>query len=401
MKKAIQFGAGNIGRGFIGELFWRSGYEVVFIEVDPKIVAALNAERRYPVRVVKDSGDSEFYVENVRAVNGLDGGAVMLEIVDADILGTAVGVNVLPQIASYLAAGLLLRWRSGNEVPLNIILCENLVDCDAVLKELISGKLGENDRTRLCRLVGFVRASVGRMVPVMTDEMREGNPLRIWVEEYDHLPVDAEGFVGPPLTIFNMETVKPFELYIHRKLYIHNLGHAAAAYFGALKGYRFIWEAILDHEIESSVRSAMEQSARGIAAEHGVPLAPLLDYIDDLVRRFGNRKLGDTIERVGRDLPRKLAARDRLAGAVGLCSKNGLPRNRILDALAAALAFNDPASSTISDLIATAGPREVLISICGFGPSGTDLRYVLDRYAFFIDGRSRLGSAIDGQENRK
>lgn len=387
MKKAVQFGAGNIGRGFIGQLFSRSGYEVVFIEIDPGIVAAMNADRRYPVRVVSAGDDSETYVENVRAVSGLDAAAVAREIVDADVLGTAVGVSVLPRIAPTLAAGLSLRWRSGNEAPLNIILCENLIDADKMFRDMISDNLEAGEKHRLTSLVGFVRASVGRMVPVMTDEMREGNVLRIWAEEYDHLPVDAEGFVGPPPAISNMEPVSPFELYIHRKLYIHNMGHAATAYLGALKGYRFIWEAIGDGTIEFSVRAAMGESARAIAAEHGVGLAPLIEYVEDLIGRFANRKLGDTIERVGRDLPRKLAPRDRLAGSVALCAKHGLPRNHILEALAAALLFDDRASSVVRDRIEAEGPRAVLVSICGLDHAGPDLSYVLGRYAALKDER--------------
>jgi mannitol-1-phosphate 5-dehydrogenase len=91
VKRAVQFGAGNIGRGFIGQLLSSSGYEVVFAEVDPTIVAAMNASRRYPLRVVSDAGDRESYVENVRAVNAADVAAVAREIAGAEVVGTAVG----------------------------------------------------------------------------------------------------------------------------------------------------------------------------------------------------------------------------------------------------------------------------------------------------------------------
>jgi mannitol-1-phosphate 5-dehydrogenase len=387
VKKAVQFGAGSIGRGFIGQLFSLSGYEVAFVEVDAKIVDAMNVGRRYPVRVVGESGDTETYVERVRAVNGADIDAVARELANAEVVGTAVGANVLPRIASSLAAGLALRWKSKIVAPLNVIICENLADADSSFREMVAEQLGPKDRDRLTRLVGFVRASVGRMVPVMTDEMREGNPLRIWVEAYDRLQVDADAFIGPPPKVVNMEVVAPFDLYIHRKLYIHNMGHAAVAYLGALRGYRYIWEAVGDPAVAGIARAAMAESARAIAAEHGVEIAPLLEHVEDLLVRFANRKLGDTVERVGRDLPRKLAPRDRILGAIGLCAKWGLPRGDILEALAAALFFKDSVSTAVSKRLAAEGPRAVLEGLCGLAPSGPDIDAVLERYASLSSSR--------------
>ena len=392
MKKAVQFGAGNIGRGFIGQLFSLSGYEVAFVEVDARIVEAMNADRRYPLRVVSERGDSETCVENVRAVSGLDPAAVAREIADADVAGTAVGAIALPRIAPVLAAGLALRWNSGNEAPLDIILCENLVDADVAFRGMVADCLRGADRDRLKRLVGFVRASVGRMVPVMTDAMREGNPLRIWVEEYGRLPVDAEAFVGPLPGIYNMEPAAPFDLYVERKLYIHNMGHAATAYLGALRGYRYIWEAIGDPSVAGTVRAAMEESARAIAEERGRDAVPLLEHAEELLARFANRKLGDTIERVGRDLPRKLAPRDRLTGALSLCAKRGLPRGHIVTALAAALRFDDSASTAVKDMIAAEGPRAVLERLCGLAPTDPDLHRIILAYEAMASRRVESAS---------
>jgi len=380
VKKALQFGAGNIGRGFIGQLFSRSGYEVAFAEVDAKIVAAMNAAGRYPLRVVSEGGDSESFVEHVRAVSGLDAAAVAAEVPGAEIIGTAVGANILPRIAPTLARGLALRWKGGNLSPINVILCENLVDADKAFRELVGASLEAEDRKRLDSLVGFVRASVGRMVPVMTEEMREGDPLRVWVEPYDHLQVDAEAFVGGIPKVYNVDAVAPFELYVQRKLYIHNMGHAAVAYLGALRGLSFIWEAVGDPAIASVARAAMQESARAIAADQKVDMGPLLEHVEDLLGRFANRKLGDTIERVGRDLPRKLAPRDRLLGALGLCARHGLPRAHIARAIAAALLFQDPASAAVREQIAAGGPRAVLEGLCGLSPADPDLAAILAGY---------------------
>jgi len=44
-KKMIQFGAGNIGRSFIGQLFSRSGYEVVFVDINKELIKEVNKKR--------------------------------------------------------------------------------------------------------------------------------------------------------------------------------------------------------------------------------------------------------------------------------------------------------------------------------------------------------------------
>ena len=52
--KAIQYGAGNIGRGFIGQLYHLSGYEVAFIDVMPVVLETLNTDHKYPINIVSD-----------------------------------------------------------------------------------------------------------------------------------------------------------------------------------------------------------------------------------------------------------------------------------------------------------------------------------------------------------
>ena len=100
MKKAVMYGAGNIGRGFIGQLFSLSGYEVVFIDVNPVIVDRLNMDNKYPIKIIADESYSEIIVENVRAVNGFDVEKAADEIASADIMATAVGANIIPKIVN-------------------------------------------------------------------------------------------------------------------------------------------------------------------------------------------------------------------------------------------------------------------------------------------------------------
>lgn len=321
--KAVMYGGGNIGRGFIGMLFSMSGYEVTFIDVAEPVIEGLNREKKYPVRIVSSEGHEDIEVTNVCAVNGNDQEAAAEAIAEADIMATAVGVNVLKYIVPNLAAGIRKRMqRQGG--PLNIIICENLLDANKVLEGMIKEKLTEEEASWFEQNIGLVEASIGRMVPVQTEEMKAGNPLRVCVERYGFLPVDKAAFKGGIPEIQNMIPFEPFDFYIRRKLFVHNMGHAVCAYLGLYTHRDYISEAIEDPCIQNIVQNAMLESALALSRAYGVSVEPLIRHFQDLLMRFKNRALKDTCSRVGGDPKRKLSPTDRLTGASLLCLENGI-----------------------------------------------------------------------------
>lgn len=57
MNKLVLFGAGKIGRSFIGQLFSASDYEVVFIDINPVVIDQLNQRRSYQVVIKNNESD--------------------------------------------------------------------------------------------------------------------------------------------------------------------------------------------------------------------------------------------------------------------------------------------------------------------------------------------------------
>ena len=382
--KAVMYGGGNIGRGFIGMLFSMSGYEVTFIDVAQPVIDGLNRDGRYPVRIVSNEGHEDIEVEHVRAVNGNDREAAAEAIAEADVMATAVGVNVLKFIVPNLAEGIRRR-RARQGGPLNIIICENLVDANRVLEKLLKAELTEEEAAWLDENIGLVEASIGRMVPVQTEEMKAGNPLRVCVERYGFLPVDKAAFRGEIPEIKNMVPYEPFDYYIRRKLYVHNMGHAVCAYLGLYTHREYIYEAIEDSCIQNTVQNAMLESALALSKAYQMPVELLVRHFQDLLSRFKNQALKDTCARVGGDPKRKLSHTDRLIGSSLLCLERGVQPVFISVGTAGAV-YEYIREAGAQQCVKEA--RQVLSRISDLEKDSPLLDLVLPLYQRYVDGVS-------------
>jgi len=384
MKKAVIYGSGNIGRGFIGQLFHMSGYEITFIDINKAVIDRLNTDGRYPIYVTNGDTYTEYVVTNVRGVDGEDTDAVAEAVANAEIMATAVGVNALRFIATPIARGVARRMKSGSGTPLNIIVCENMIDVDKYLSELIKSELSEDEKAYFDKNVALIEPSIGRMVPATPREIAEREMLAVCVEPYCELPVDREAFKGEIPEIVNMCPFSPFEFHIRRKLFMHNMSHSLTAYLGNLKGYTYIWEASGDAQIREVTLRALGEVSYAMSREYGVEESELLAFGRELMERYDNKLLGDTVFRVGRDTKRKLSENDRFVGAIRLCEKHGIMPRSILLGLAAGLRFSpegDGASAEIAANTAEKGIADTLERFCGIERPSDAVEFIEKAYS--------------------
>ena len=373
MKTVVQFGAGNIGRGFTGQLFTEAGYEVVFVDVDPELVQRLNERREYPLRLVGPDRRETLRVRPVRAVDGRDPHAVAEELSQADFACTAVGVRALPLLAPGLAAGLRARHAAGAGA-LNVILCENQLHCGDVLRRALRQCFTENTDEWL-EQVGLVESVVTRMVPVTPPREHEQEPLLVVADDFATLEVDAAAFRGEAPDVPTLRLVTHFIGHVERKLYCHNMAHALTAYLGQQQGYSTIDQAIGDPRIEAVVARALDQVGRALIRRHEIPAEDQRDYAEELLRRFRNPDLHDTLLRVGRDPARKLGRHDRLVGASQLCLRSDIHPDALLAGIVAAVEtadyfadHEDDGAQTVVEAMAAGGIDAVIIDICELSP---------------------------------
>ncbi len=381
--QAVMYGGGNIGRGFIGALLSQSGYRVTFIDVAEPVVKHLQEKGCYPVRYVSSQGHEDVLIENVTAVNGNDTQAAAQAIADCDIMATAVGARILKFIVPNIVAGLRLRWAK-TDAPLNIIVCENLMDANLVVERMIKEQLTEEEKAQFDKTVGLVEASIGRMVPVQTEEMKDGEPMRVCVERYGFLPTDKAAFKGEIPNIKNMVPFAPFDFYIKRKLYIHNMGHATCAYLGDLLGLEFIYQSIDVADVRVLVQNAMLESAMALSKKYGVALEDIVMHITDLLSRFTNAALRDTCGRVGGDPGRKLSPDDRLIGSATLALAQGITPAYI--AVGAAAGLHRYINEAEGMQQGEAAAKQVLKEVSGLDADSVLAKMILAMYEKILAG---------------
>lgn len=389
MTNAVMYGAGNIGRGFIAQRFFLSGFHTTFIDVNESVVNAINERGRYPIHVTKGTVYEAEYVENVSAVNGKDADAVVDTIAACDIMATALGVNILPFVAPHIAKAIAKR-RKTTGAPLNILICENLIGSNEYLCGLVKEHIAEEDMEYFNEKIGFVCVSVGRTVPPTPQEFLDADSLAVCAEPYSELPVDAKGFrpIGceyPPIA--GLVPFSPFSYFIERKLLIHNMGHALMAYMGWQKGYKYIFEVACDGEIKYILTRALLESSRALAVRHGASLDDTLQFVEDLVVRFENKLLVDSLDRVGRDPKRKLSENDRLVGAFKCVRESGKVPAHIAVGIAAALLFDNPddaAAVEISAFTKKNGVKAALEKYSGI-TADEDVALIKTFYDMFVE----------------
>ena len=362
--KALHFGAGNIGRGFIGKLLADAGLELTFADVNQVVLDALNARHSYQVHVV---GENE-QVDTVSGVNAVSsiGDEVIDLVAQVDLITTAVGPVVLERIAPALAKGLAKRKAQGNDAPLNIIACENMVRGTSQLKGHVFNALNDEDKGWVESHIGFVDSAVDRIVP--PSESATNDPLEVTVETFSEWIVDKTQFVGALPTIPGMELTDNLMAFVERKLFTLNTGHAITAYLGKLAGHQTIRDAILDDAIRAVVKGAMEESGAVLIKRYGFEADKHAAYIEKILGRFENPYLKDDVERVGRQPLRKLSAGDRLIKPLLGTLEYDLPHHNLVQGIAAAMHYRseqDPQAQELAQLIDEKGPQAALAQVSG------------------------------------
>ena len=358
--QALHFGAGNIGRGFIGKLLSDAGVHVTFADVNEQVINEIAKRHQYPVNVVGEQSTTEI-VHNVDAINSTSN-EVSDYIAKVDLVTTAVGPQILARIAENMAKGLIARHQQANTAPLNIIACENMVRGTSQFKQEIFKYIPHELHQWMNNHIGFVDSAVDRIVPPATS--KTGDILEVTVETFSEWIVDKNQFIGDIPQIKGMEPVDNLMAFVERKLFTLNTGHAITAYLGFYNDIATIRDAILVDSIRSVVQGAMQESGQVLIKRYNFDPAKHQAYIEKILTRFENPYLHDDTARVGRQPIRKLGSGDRLVKPLLGTFEYELKNSNLLIGIAAALNYRNDDDDQATDLTQQISNKGVVQTFC-------------------------------------
>ena len=319
MKKSLIFGAGNIGRGFVGKILIDSGYEVIFVDIDERLIRELNAHGEYLVKIVGDN-PKESIVRGVSGILSTDTERLLEIGCEVDLITTAVGPNILAKVAVSIAQIIEHRSSQGMEKSLNVIACENKVRASTFLKGKVEELLSPDALDFSRKNVGFADSAVDRIVPLK----KSSSITDVHVEEFFEWVVDKtqlkEGF-----EVQDCKLTDKLLAFVERKLFTLNTGHATIAYMGAARGYNSIFRSLEDPEVLEFTKQVLKESGEILVKRHLFDPKEHEAYIEKVLNRFLNPHLDDACERVGREPKRKLGANDRFIALLRFAQSLGQP----------------------------------------------------------------------------
>lgn len=361
--RAIHFGAGNIGRGFIGETLAANGFGIDFVDVNETIINALNERGEYDIQLAAP-GQKKIHVSNVDGINnGKNPEKVVEAIKTTDMITTAIGPKILDIIAPLIAEGLTARV-AVNKKPLDVIACENMIGGSQHLKEEVYKHLDDSVKPEIDKYIGFPNAAVDRIVPIQHNE----DPLFVSVEDFKEWVIDESQMKNKEIHLEGVHYAPDLEPYIERKLFSVNTGHATVAYTGKALGYSTIDEAIKDPKVVDQVTRVLSETRSLLLAKWDFTKEELEDYHAQVINRFKNPYISDDIARVGRTPIRKLGYNERFIRPIRELKERGLSYDALMETVGLIYHFDEPKdteSQKLKEMLSKEPLKDVIVETTG------------------------------------
>lgn len=284
--KLVHFGAGNIGRGAIPEIFKNVYSHITFIDPNIELVNKINSNHSYTI-----FNSNPYIVNNFSAVHFQDNESIIKELINADVISTSCGINNLVNVANILNQDISFKNK-----PI-IIAFENNIRATSQLKEMIINK---NNFI-------FMDCTIDRIVPKTSNlsnlDLTTENYLSVVIENINN--IKNEFFINCTLT-------DNLDKYINLKLFCVNGIHFLIAILTYNEKYKYIHEFVKSDKIIKKINLFVKNLIIFLKNTFLFDEIYLNTFINTVIERFKNPVLNDECIRVARNPLLKLSPSNRI-----------------------------------------------------------------------------------------
>lgn len=360
--KNIHFGAGNIGRGFIGQLLHKSGYHITFIDINELIVQNLNERSHYSIKFL-DTQTLET-VSNFDALNIIDNQEeIDFAIKQADLITTSIGLNILPSIAKTIANSLKEKYKQQDTKFIDIIACENTPNATAFLEKEIYKHLNELEKQFITQYVGFPNVIVDRNVLVK----KYDDPLYVEVNSHFEWIIEKNKVKSLVNTnIFAAKYTTNLQKYIDRYQWLNRTIQDIICYMAYQENKQSLFDSLQQANIKNHLLNTLTEIKNLLINKYDFTIDNLDKYSNEIINRLENTDTVKDVSRLCQSPINKITYNSILTNILEECQKYNVDYEYIAKTYAYILKYNDERdlqSIQLQTKIANHGLENTIISI--------------------------------------
>ena len=288
MKRAVHFGAGNIGRGFIVPILQANDYEVIFVDVNADLIKQINEEGQYKITSLSIDGDTEAKINDVMAIDWKDTELLNETLLNASLITTSVGPKFVESIYERVAT-------LDNQKDQIFIAFENMYKASSSASSSI------NSRNKNLKIIDAV---VDKIVPPQPP-----TSLDVIVETYGSIILD-ESTELQPLGVSKIVTYRNYDNEFYKKLWLLNGLHLQLAYYGLANKHTYIDEVLSSKEGREFGESAIKSLAEAYTLMSNSD-ENLDNFSKTIINRFTLPEIKDEVTRIARNPEIKFSKNER------------------------------------------------------------------------------------------
>jgi mannitol-1-phosphate 5-dehydrogenase len=377
-KQVLILGAGKIGRGFIGHLFFKSGYKLWFVDASREVVKLLNDEKKYRIDIAKDKQDTTEYITVEGAFTLDEKEKVAAVLSNIDIIATSVGAGNIEKVSRFMRDILIT---SDRKRALNWLICENATNPAKKIKATLLENADAGFVEFVKHRIGLIETQVLRTGMPANEAVIAKEPLAVRMQDWWTLPLDKDAFVGAIPDVEGFDPKANFANELVRKLYTFNGTNGPISYIGWANGYTILHEAAL--AFPELFQQIQEECAFGLINEYGFDEKEQREFMAIAMNKYTDPAINDQIERNANDSRRKLAKQERLVGPASLCVKHGRMPHAYAKAIAAAYYYKgscDEGTQDVQQTIEDQGIEKAIKKYSSIDESSPLYHLILDSY---------------------